>query len=818
MAKKKARASAKPDETFSFGPITVSRFGKNIMWESHWPEGTFDETQKRLVEHYPEVVKEINSLVAEIASLVSSLPPGELLKRAWWEMANVHVKLESESDISPEQGVTLRMLDYGQSVIAAVVPAREQRKELTEEDWTTLRSKIDELFKKLNLEYQLCRSAKQRAEDPHHDTNFEEFNFRAQLYWCNVRGTRYQIHEPEYLRDMFIPHSGIFEELFGISSEQFVREIVKIWHALSFGLQELVEQLHTFRNDVVEAVERKVASYSDAANLDLPAVARAVIEEHGWEERESRIRGRSEGMDLYDLKKITTLPQRLLDELSWAPGEEKSFFAEGEFRGWPLRVWPIFRRPFITLDGRYYFFDLYSLFDHIYRGIQRIIVRLKPSYADQWNSIQKKVSENLPFKYFERLLPDSNAFRSIYYRGQIYGGAIDWCETDGLIAFDDHLFIIEVKGGAFTHTPPAFDFPAYVKSLEYLVLKPATQGKRFLEYLRSAEVVPIFDEKRRKTGEIRLADFRYVTICAVTIDPLTEMAAQVQHLRKIGVDVGSEPVWSISIDDLRVYADVFENPLVFLHYVEQRAQAFRSSVVQTDDEFDHLGLYLKYNHYSAYAEELQRSSEARISFVGYRSSIDKFFADCMYDPATPCPLKQAIPPRILAIIQWLSVCKIAGRAEVAAFLLDLDEESRAGIAMAIDGELTKQITAKRPQPISTHAGVNLTLVCWKETCVRRNADFALECAQVVHLISDRERRLLLELMYTSTDVLKEVTWHWVDRRNIPLIELPRLLVKAEQLRKVRIANARSERGKIKRNDKCPCGSGKKYKACCLAKQ
>jgi hypothetical protein len=817
MAKKKKRRLAKPDEAFSFGPIAVSRFGKNIIWETHWPEGTFDETQKRLVEHYPEIVKEINSLITEIASLVSALPPAELLKRAWWEMANVQVQIQSESDISPEQGVALRMLDYVQSVIVAVPPIHEQRKELTEEDWTTLRSKVDELFKKTNLEYQLCRSAKQRAEDPHHDPNFEEFNFRAQLYWCNVRGSRYQIHEPEYLRDMFLPHSGVFQELFGISSEQFVREIVKIWHALSFGLQDLFEQLHAFRTEVIEAIESEAASYTDGSELDLTAIARAVIKEHGWEERESSIRDRFEGMDLYDLQKITTLPQRLLDELSWSPGEEGSFFAEGEFRGWPLRVWPVFRRPFIKLDGRYYCFDLYSLFDHIYRGIQRIILRLKPSYADQWNSIQQKASEDLPFKYFNRLLPDSKTFRSVYYRGQIDGGAIDWCETDGLIAFDDHLFIIEVKGGAFTHTPPASDFPAYVKSLENLVLKPATQGKRFLHYLRSADVVPIFDGKRRKTGEIRLADFRHVTICAVTIDPLTEMAAQVQHLRKIGVDVGSDPVWSISIDDLRVYADVFENPLVFLHYVEQRAQAFRSSVVQTDDEFDHLGLYLKHNHYSGYAEELQRNSKARISFIGYRSSIDRFFADRMYDPATPCPLKQAMPPRILEIVQWLSACKIAGRAEVAAFLLDLDEESRAGIAIAIDAELTKQLTTQRPQPISTHAGVNLTVVCWKDSCVQRKADFALEHAQVVHILSDRERRLLLELMYTDSDVLREVRWHWVDRKNIPLIELPRLRVKVEQLRKARISNMRSARGKIRRNDKCPCGSRKKYKVCCMAK-
>ena len=67
------------------------------------------------------------------------------------------------------------------------------------------------------------------------------------------------------------------------------------------------------------------------------------------------------------------------------------------------------------------------------------------------------------------------------------------------------------------------------------------------------------------------------------------MAAQVQYLHKIGVNTGPDPVWAISVDDLRVYADIFENPLHFLHYVQQRGEAFKSDIVQVDDELDHLG-------------------------------------------------------------------------------------------------------------------------------------------------------------------------------------------------------------------------------------
>src|ERR1041384_920628 len=132
---------------------------------------------------------------------------------------------------------------------------------------------------------------------------------------------------------------------------------------------------------------------------------------------------------------------------------------------------------------------------------------------------------------------------------------------------------------------------------------PSNQGQRFLKYLQSADQVPVYDSEHTQIGVLRRDDFRNLTICPITLDPFTELAAQVQHLRKIGVDVGLDPVWAISIDDLRVFSDVFDNPLSFLHFVEQRMAAFKTEVIQLEDELDHLGMYLKHNHYVTYATE-----------------------------------------------------------------------------------------------------------------------------------------------------------------------------------------------------------------------
>jgi hypothetical protein len=805
-----------PDEAFSWGPVRVARFGSNIVWQSNWGEGDFDEMQKRLVERFPIVIKEIDSLVMAIADQVSVLPAEKVLHRAWWEMAGRHVKLESEVEVDTEDALSMRMIDYIQSVIASVSPG-SMRTEVTEEDWQALNAKVDELFRKLNLEYQLCRAAQRRAEDPQISVDFEEFQFKAQLYWCNVRGNRYQVHELAYLRDVFLPHSDVLLDLFSITAAQFIAEIKKIWHALTFGFAEAFESMDQFRADAMNALEGKLAGNQVASESEMRELMARILKEEGWEARQTEVIGQLFGMDLFDVQKVAGLPKSLLDELTWSPGEEGTFFADGAFKGWPLRIWPIFRRPFIRLGERYYCFHLHSLFDNLYRVMQRIICRLRPDYQETWNRIQQELSEALPFKYLQQILPGASVLRSVHY--QWYAGEPgrkQWCETDGILVYDDHLFIIEARAGAFTYTSPATDFPAYVESLRNLVLKPATQGKRFLQYLDSDEAVTLFDKDHRPVGELRRKDFRHVTICPVTLDPFTELAAQVQHLRKVGVDVGEHPVWAISLDDLRVYADIFDNPLTFLHFVEERMRAFHSRTIQSDDELDHLGLYLKHNDYSKHAEQMRSDTGASITFHGYRSEIDKFFTERLHDPKAPCRLGQPIPIRLLEIIKWLAVGVTKDRTQLSSYLLDLGGDFRDQLSQSIVDELRRQPTSKRARPLSTHGEVRLTVFCRMRPWVTRDAEEASDHAYAVMLLANEPDRFLVELSYDETTALTHVKWQRLTLDSLSEADRIRLRARAEELRQARVSAAKLT-GKVGRNQPCPCGSGKKYKKCCLSR-
>jgi len=809
----KKNKQVKADEYYQAGPLEMARFGDKTIYQSNLNENQFVDLQKKLAGDFDGIVIQIDKLVDKISLMVSELPAEQILQRAWTEMAMQHIGVKSEIETNSENVLSVRMLDYLQSIIVSVLPNSILKPEVSESDWIELNNAVKELFNLINCNYHICHTAKRKALNPDIDMDEEEFYFKAQMYWCNVRGERYHQFQEAHLSDLLLTHSSVIEEHFGISTKQLISELMKIQDSLMYGMGNAMKDMQLFQKETMACAEDRIMQGEKIdEGEDFGEFLRLVIDENNWGSRSREICGRLLGLDLFDVAKVTNIPEKLLSSLSFSRGEDKEFFAEGEYRGWPLRIWPVFKKPFVKLNGKYYCFDLNSLFDNFYRVMQRVIFSHAPLYKPDWNEKQKNISEELPFKYLNKLISGAQEYRSVYYRAGVgKKGRMEWCEADGLVSYDDHLFVIEVKAGAFTYTSPANDLPAYVKSIKGLVLNPSQQAQRFVDYLLSESSVSIFDENHKEIGVLSHSDYRKITILPVTLDSFTEIAAQIQHLKSIGIELGKTPTWSISIDDLRVYSDVFNNPLIFLHFLEQRMNSFQSEVIQSDDELDHLGMYLKHNNYVSYANSIKDTPETRINFHGYRLDVDNYFADKLNDPELVSPLIQKMPVRLMEIIKVLSTNQQKGRTRISSFLLDCAEECRKTIIDNIDLVLVKQKETQRPFPLSLYGDVKLTVFCWQESCFPRKEKFVLEHSRSAMLAVNDATRLVIELFYSDELILEKVEWSDISIDDIPSLELDRLNELANKLKKSRNQKA----GKLGRNDPCSCGSGKKYKKCCI---
>lgn len=809
------RVTQHPDEEFVAGPLRMARFGRLTVSEVNWSPGEFDELQARLRASHDDVVQAIDRAIAEAAALVATMDPLAVLHRAWWERSVSHLKIDSEAQLGQKHAHAARMVDYVQSLIASTPRAAKPVDAPSEENWGKLQRLIESVFQKLNSRYFMCATAKQRKDGVDVDHAFEEFHFRAQLYWCNVSGEQYQNHHIQTLRELLAPQSKVIQELYGLSSNQLCDELAKIWHSLTRGIADAADAMFEFKDKALAALDEDTQSSLVLEDEgDTGERLRASIAKHGLEALGERAFGLLLAYDLFDLQKVTTLPPAFLKDFSWAPGQDGEFFAEGDFKGWPLRIWPIFKRPFIHLDGRYYCFDISGLFDHFFRQLERRVFAENKDLKQFWIDARKEVTETLPFEYLQRLLPGAVCFREVYYWMGEAGKAAARYETDGILEFDDHLFIVEVKAGAFTYTSPADDVDAYVQSLKNLVAAPAKQGNRFLRYLRTADEVPLLDEAGTEVTRIRLDKYRQVSICAVTLDPFTEIAAQIQHLPTIGVEVGNEPVWSLSMDDLRVYADIFTNPLEFLHFVQMRKAAFESQLLHLDDELDHLGLYLRHNHYPMHAAELVKESGAHLQFVGYRQEIDKFFSARLRDEQLPSLLRQNMHPGLTVLLELLSLSDKSGRSAIAAYLLDMSGDWRDKMFDTLTQELA-HADAKQPRPFSTFGEVRLTTFPWTPKWGRLPAHESRDHAKAMMVMNGEPSRVLLELSYDEGGSLVDAEWQFLSRSDITIFEMSALQARGESLRDARLHRALSTNRHIGRNDQCPCGSGKKFKKCCI---
>ena len=802
--RKSGSRGPEPDDYFASGPLEMARFGKTMIMRSRLTPSAHRAMQAHMAEMLPDVVADIDAIVQRIVTQVADLPADRLLHRAYWEFAALAI---TKGAAAVEEAGALRMIDYVQSIVASTPPAAAQHSDVSEDDWERLKTDIRDLFARITIRYQSCLTASRLATDPDLDMALEEFRFRAEGMWMHVRGKRYQPHETIALAELLEPHSDVLIRLFDIDAPTLVTELGKILAKLTGGVGDVMLAMKRLHEDSIARMD-VIAAMPDIDSKD--AFVTRLWEDPELAARRDVIAGELVGLDLFDVAKITCLPKKLIDELTWNPGEERDFLAQGPLAGWPLRLWPTMQRPFLSLDGRPLCFDMWSLFDNIYRAIQRIVFRLEPSYREKWNDRQKAATEALPIKYLGKLLPGMRHFETVKYLWKSGPGKAQWHECDGLVIYDDYLFVLEVKAGAFTYTSPATDLDAHLASLKALLESPARQGARFLDYLESADEVPVANEDGVEVARLRRSNFRQVTVMAVTADTFTELAARAQHLKNVGINVGERAVWSLSIDDLRVYADLFDNPLSFLHFVEQRMLAVQNDRVDLNDEIDHFGLYLAHNNYAQFASEFAPSD--KLNFDGFRLPVDEFYADVAHGE-TPASPQQNMPARLREIIEHLATTHKPGRTTVSSFLLDAGEELRESIAAGIDNQLEGNKRLRRQRPLLFSGGGQPFSVCTSSPDVPRDAEQALNYVRSLIAANGEERRLLIELDYDADDALREVFWSTVSLGGLAPAEVATAHAYGARQKRIRLANARAI-GKIAVNSRCPCGSGKKYKKCC----
>ena len=797
----------KADEYYQKGPLEVARFGKFVHLRNNMTSSEHDEFIENAATHLPDVIAEIDSEILELINLIKNYNPEDLLKVAYSQFVIFHADVEKESELDRKQIQSFWTLEYIQNLIASL-NFYGPFKLLEKEDMEEIHNRISKIYNSILGTYFLCQSAVTKKETPSLSPELESFKVRAQQFWCSVRGARYSFHHLQHFQELLSPHEDKVKEEFGLTILDIIKGIGKIQNSLEMGLINSINKLKEEHKRFCEKAES--LSEEELSNTTIEEL----IADLSSEEERNALGENLYGLGLFDVAELTGWSERFINSLTWKIGENTDFLQAGEFSGWPLKVTPIMRRPFIQLNDKSYCFNLVTFLDKFYRVLQCLLVNLDPSYSEIWNRKQKELSESLPIDYLKMIAPNSTVLTEVYYEFATDStGRLKWCENDAILTFDDFLLIIEIKAGTFTADSPATNFDRYLRSVDRLLFKPSSQGKRFFDYLNSAEEVPIYNKKHQLIKTLKKGDFKEIMRVVVTLDQLTELAAQIQYLPNSQGIKEDIPIWAISIDDLRVFKDIFTSQIEFFHFLEMRAKAFYCHRLKLDDELDHIGLYFKYNDYALYANEFNHTD--KIVWGGYRDDIDKFFFQKRLGSVEKFSEKQNLPEPLGQIIEILSSHPKKGSRFVGASLLNYDNKTREEMAANIQGALIRQAEKRRLIPVSTSGEVPITFVVSSISDFKHKKSDAKKAALGTLFTTSDKFRILIEVLFCDSGEVFEVDHSVFYAGNLTDEEIEIGKSFSERIKQSRKKQFKSEDRWISRNAKCPCGSGKKYKKCCL---
>ena len=493
----------------------------------------------------------------------------------------------------------------------------------------------------------------------------QDMEFHAKSSWMLIRGHRYQVLEEEFFNFVLGPHDEALTEVFGMDSVGIAKGIQSIANSLRGGYSLAIGKLAEYRNQVATLEAEGLSADAAFARLSTEnADIKGVFDDI--------FRG-----GICNLSRHTNLPESVLQELSFEPGSDTSFFADGPLSGTPYRTLPARIKPAVKLGDGYYTTDGQFVRDAAYRAIQRGLIRRKNSYRESWNQNQKRLIETAFPSILTAQLRDSDIFTEVYFRDSETG---EWVETDLVISFGDVLLIVEAKAGVMTMHSPATDFDRHARTIRELVIKAYKQCKRFISYIANNTCAPIFcldSGLYRQVGSITYKQYRRVVPIGLTVESYTPFSSMCKAIPDITLIQNTHPFISMSVDDLFVLNRFLPTSGQFFHYLEVRQEIAKLPKAMVFDEIDHLGAYVSRNRFD---QDIRKHLEDAdiVAWDSFCEVVDRFFERENWQ--TDVVPRQHYPPELNEILGMLDKARPNGWLQVDNSIRDLSGDAREELA------------------------------------------------------------------------------------------------------------------------------------------
>ncbi|MCB1130030.1 MAG: SEC-C domain-containing protein [Verrucomicrobiae bacterium] len=479
------------------------------------------------------------------------------------------------------------------------------------------------------------------------------------------------------------------------------------------------------------------------------------------------------------------------------------------------RVMDVQDRPVIFLDADTAFaahgvvvFD--AIFNH-FDSLARSHAPLRDSYGRQVSRWMEEETAN----YFRRIFPAENIIANACYPDPDQPGGE--AEADLLVQWGPFLILAESKGRVVDQEA----FRTGGRQLKNAIAKNIedgfTQTQRFVRALEASGSLTVKEKATNRTIKVDRSDLRRIMPISVTLQHLAGIPTQLAVTKRLGLFKGDAFPWSVCMDDLDVITRFSGSADVFLHYLERRIAHQKLELGIKGDELEIFGQYLDNRlHPDVYEnrKELRTGQENKvIAFTGGDERFEPVYVAEWYGTEPPEePIELDVPDEVRAVLNELRDRSDYGARWIAFALLGLNNSTLVKLASALRELGSRNAVGERMLRITVREGsVVLNIMAHQGLTEREFFQNVTARARIEHYRNKASTTVSIGINQNGDSAFEVAQWlegEWEYDDELEKVlkadrEKPRNLIPSSSFKKPG------------RNDPCPCGSGLKFKRCCI---
>ncbi|MGX9352810.1 YecA family protein [Shimia sp. W99] len=452
-------------------------------------------------------------------------------------------------------------------------------------------------------------------------------------------------------------------------------------------------------------------------------------------------------------------------------------------------------RPIVLLDGRYFLFQYVSLTEAIYESPTHWMYQ-DTAYRATASANKGHFTEEMTFEFLKRVFGDEHVYQNL----DLFDGTKKVGEIDVYVSFGEIGIVFQCKSQKLTAASRGGNLVKIQKDFQLAIQEAYGQCRACFDGLQTANIVA----KDAAGNVVELHTPERVFPVTVISDHYPALSIQVRQFLKTDSAEGFEKPLCVDLFTLDVLSELVPSPIRVLAYLERRALYYDR--IMTTNELGVLGYFLKANLWLENENDYLNLDDSLASDIDAAMIVRR---EGLPGKATPEGLLTRFKDTfVVRVIDEVDRNPNALCVELGLSFLEMGEDGILQIEA-----LVAQMAAKGRGDVTLpmeNRSSGLTVHC------NSDPQFVAEPSLRQHMVRRKYFQKADKWLGLNVDPSTRLVRFgaYVRQKHVFDYELEALKASARPMVKTEDVLRQAARGKVGRNEKCPCGSGKKYKRCC----